>query len=106
MHVMGRKRRGGDPVAEHERWLADAQRRAERKVALLERVYLRVPYEEREAAKALGARWDRWERQWWIEATMDPEPFARWSPVLPDAAADFRFALRTIVEKARDRDPA
>lgn len=41
-------------------------------------IYLRVPYEEREAVKTLGARWNpRW-RMWWIPSTADQAPFAAW----------------------------
>lgn len=31
-----------------------------------DRVYLNVPYAEKDAAKALGARWDPDRRQWWV----------------------------------------
>jgi len=33
-----------------------------------ERVRLRVPYEQKDVAKRLGARWDRTERVWWLSA--------------------------------------
>ena len=36
--------------------------------ALPERVQLNVPYEQRDAAKRLGARWDPAERVWWLSA--------------------------------------
>lgn len=40
--------------------------------------YLRVPYAEKDAAKALGARWDPGERSWYVPAAVDTAPFARW----------------------------
>jgi putative DNA primase/helicase len=43
-----------------------------------QRVYLAVPYEAREQAKALGARWDREAKSWYVPPEKDPEPFAPW----------------------------
>lgn len=42
------------------------------------KVVLAVPYEEKNEAKALGARWDPDLRKWFVPAGMDSEPFARW----------------------------
>ncbi len=36
-----------------------------------ERVYLDVPFEEKEAARELGARWDSQSRQWYARASQD-----------------------------------
>jgi hypothetical protein len=43
-----------------------------------DREYLVVPYEEKDAAKRLGARWDANAQSWFIPAGADAEPFARW----------------------------
>ncbi|CAG9264329.1 LPD7 domain-containing protein [Burkholderia diffusa] len=51
------------------------------------RTYLNVPYVEREAAKALGAKFDRASKKWYAPAGTDTEPFARWMgepPTVPD----------------------
>ena len=42
------------------------------------REYLAVPYDEKDAAKRLGARWDPDAQRWFIPAGVDPEPLARW----------------------------
>src|ERR1700730_5808787 len=42
--------------------------------------WLRVPYEEKNEAKALGARWDPSARKWFVPDGMDPETFERWRP--------------------------
>jgi len=34
------------------------------------RIYLNVPYEEKDAAKKLGARWDPEQRKWYVPPTM------------------------------------
>ncbi len=67
-----------------------------------ERVYLDVPYAEKNEAKALGARWDREEKSWYAPPSADPELLERWaknrSEVLlqdsPDPQAEFSSALR------------
>jgi hypothetical protein len=35
-----------------------------------DRVYLNVPYEEKEAAKKLGARWDQGTKKWYVPPTL------------------------------------
>ena len=40
---------------------------------------LKVPYREKNEAKALGAKWDRQEQAWYVPAGVDPAAFARWS---------------------------
>ena len=43
-----------------------------------DRVYLDVPFKQKDEAKALGARWDRRERSWFIPADIDSSPFEKW----------------------------
>lgn len=47
------------------------------------KVYLNVPFAEKDAAKALGARWDPAHKKWYISPTLALAPFAAW---LEDAA--------------------
>lgn len=42
--------------------------------------FLEVPYEERGAAKALGARWDAAAKKWFVPEGRDAEVFAHWMP--------------------------
>jgi len=44
--------------------------------------YLRVPFEEKEEAKKLGARWDREEQLWFAAANTDPAVYDRWGTYL------------------------
>jgi len=44
------------------------------------RIYLDVPYAEKDAAKQLGAQWDNVQRKWWISAAMPKRPFSKWLP--------------------------
>lgn len=48
------------------------------------RINLVTPFAEKDAAKALGARWDAKTRNWYIEGVSDLTPFLRW---IPDKAA-------------------
>ena len=48
-------------------------------------VYLSCPFDEKDDAKALGARWDPKVRKWYVPADRDPGPFAKWIKV--DASA-------------------
>ena len=44
------------------------------------RVDLKVPYPEKDTAKALGARWDAAKRIWYVKDVSDLTPFSRWIP--------------------------
>lgn len=44
---------------------------------------LEVPYQEKELAKALGARWDLRRKVWYVVACDDLTPFAKWLPQPP-----------------------
>lgn len=57
----------------------------EKKVELImaSRDYLNVPREEKDEAKALGAKWDRFQKSWYVEKGTDLEPFAKWTGQTP-----------------------
>lgn len=43
-----------------------------------QRIYLNVPFSEKDQAKALGAKWDGGEKKWYCPAGVDSTPFLRW----------------------------
>lgn len=45
-----------------------------------EPVYLDVPYDQRDAVKAYGARWDGERKKWFVPAGSDLAAFSRWLP--------------------------
>jgi hypothetical protein len=49
------------------------------------RINLVTPFAEKDAAKALGARWDSTKRLWYIVDVADLAPFLRWIPNLEAA---------------------
>lgn len=42
------------------------------------KVFLNVPYNEKDGAKQLGAKWDASVKKWYVPDGVDPEPFFRW----------------------------
>ena len=43
-------------------------------------IFLTVPYKDKDAAKALGARWDGAQRQWFVPDGRELAPFSAWLP--------------------------
>lgn len=44
------------------------------------RINLKTPFAEKDAVKALGARWDAKQKLWYIVDVADLTPFLRWIP--------------------------
>lgn len=44
------------------------------------RIDLVTPFAEKDAAKALGARWDPARKTWYVQNVADLAPFQRWIP--------------------------
>jgi hypothetical protein len=42
------------------------------------RLYLNVPYAEKDAAKQLGARWDAEQKKWFAPSGIESVAFERW----------------------------
>ncbi len=49
------------------------------------KIYLNVPYAQKDAAKALGARWDPSRKKWYVPAGVDMAPFASWLADVSDS---------------------
>lgn len=52
------------------------------------RINLVTPFAEKDAAKALGARWDAAKKLWYITDVTDLTPFLRWIPNLEAARGE------------------
>ena len=50
-------------------------------------VFLTVPYAEKDAAKALGARWNPTRKRWYVPDGVATEPFAKWLDGAPGSQA-------------------
>ncbi|MGJ7535179.1 MULTISPECIES: DUF5710 domain-containing protein [unclassified Variovorax] len=61
----------------------------------MSRQYLDVPYRSKDAAKALGARFDGTVKRWYVEAGVDLVAFGAWLPAdtAPSAGGSTDVAL-------------
>lgn len=50
----------------------------------MDKILLKVPFAEKDQAKALGARWDPNLKSWYILPAQDKGAFSRWLPVDPE----------------------
>lgn len=62
----------------------------------MSRTFLTVAFREKDAAKALGARWDGTERRWYVPEGLELAPFAAWLPVQTGALAKTPSLLPSI----------
>lgn len=77
--------------------------------------FLKVPYAEKDEAKALGARWNSARKAWYVPDGKDEAPFARWitaggSESAPSGASKDTFSGTPVIGKhylelAHDCDP-
>jgi hypothetical protein len=65
-------------------------------------VYLKVPFKEKDQAKALGARFDPDAKAWYVPHGIDVTRFARWLPTdVAKFALEGASALQPVVKKAK-----
>ena len=46
----------------------------------VDKFYINCPYDEKDLANALGAKWDKDERKWYVPKGVDKDKFKRWGP--------------------------
>jgi hypothetical protein len=68
------------------------------------RINLKTPFAEKDAVKALGARWDAAKKLWYITDVADLTPFMRWIPDV-QAAAENSSANAKTPALASTREP-
>lgn len=62
---------------------------------LTPKTYLNVPYAQKDAAKALGARWDAAAKKWFVPAGKDIALFAQWQMDAESASASSATIINT-----------
>ena len=77
-----------------------------KRAAAAPRRFLACPYGEKDEAKALGAKWDQAERQWYIPDGLEPASFARWNPTVSLSAASSAAESKMNGEPKRQRHEA
>ena len=80
-----------------------SQARPRHRIITRMRINLATPFAEKDAAKALGARWDGALRTWYITDVADLTPFRRW---IADAAADASRQPATPPRRTRPTAPS
>lgn len=65
-------------------------------MAVRDRVYLKVPFLQKDEAKAAGARWDPRRRQWWAPTGADLALCGRWIDPEPRQFAGRPVAVRVV----------
>ncbi|UUZ77406.1 exodeoxyribonuclease VII large subunit [Polaromonas sp. P1(28)-13] len=60
--------------------------------------YLTVPFKDKNAAKALGARWDAVQRQWFVPDGRELTPFSIWLPAGSASVANSKEVLSLLDE--------
>ena len=67
------------------------------------RAELDVPFSHKEEAKALGAKWDRTKKIWYVPSGVNPEPFAEWLPGIDrsDPSAPYIYVYISSTGQAR-----
>jgi len=71
--------------------------------------YLNVPYAEKDAAKALGARWDPAKKKWYAPDTLELGEFSQWLvdtavSRTPSKPAVAKKSLQNVITKAVDKN--
>lgn len=66
------------------------------------KTYLNVPFAQKDAAKALGARWDAANKKWYVSADKDIALFAQWQTQsgAPESASSKPKALAASIKTA------
>jgi hypothetical protein len=58
------------------------------------KVFLQVPFSEKNTVKALGAKWDATSQRWYVPEGVYAEPFSKWVEPLPPSLADTANRVR------------
>ena len=71
-----------------------------------DKTYLNVPYAQKDAAKALGARWDAANKKWFVPAGKDIAPFAQWHTDAELNASSSETRVSPAVQKSAVKNAA
>ena len=71
-----------------------------------ERVYLDCPYQEKDQAKALGARWDGTRKKWYVDGQVIKsklDEFSKWLDTEPPKMESYKYDWGAMLEAALER---
>jgi hypothetical protein len=69
------------------------------------RIDLVTPFAEKDAVKALGARWDGAKKVWYVVDVPDLAPFLRWIPNLEAAGEPSGSAAKSTAKSSANQAP-
>lgn len=84
--------------------MQDAEQRVQREMSVkpdTSKIYLDVPYKDKDEAKSLGAKWDRQERAWFVPADSDMTAFSKWTTTEPVAKKESPAVEKVESQKER-----
>lgn len=64
------------------------------------KVYLHVPFREKDAAKSLGAKWDSDKKKWYVPDGIGIDPFSRWIAPPPPSLVETSKLIIDLVPKS------
>jgi hypothetical protein len=64
-------------------------------------IALRVPFNEKDQAKSLGARWNAESKHWYAPQGVDTEPFEKWF-TMPSTSAPNKSATKPLTKTNTD----
>lgn len=67
--------KGKDP-APFQKWVV---KKAPPKASSIRKIFINVPFEDKDAAKSVGARWDGDNKSWYYPSNLDKNLFAKWA---------------------------
>ena len=59
-------------------------------------INLKVPFNEKDQAKSLGARWNAEAKLWYVPQGVDATPFEKWTSSAPNAAQNMAPAAAAV----------
>lgn len=62
----------------------------------MKKVFLQVPYKQKEAAKSLGAKWDASFKEWYYEGEEVPEVLKRWTKCIVVVEPEDKEAMKSM----------
>jgi len=68
-----------------------------------DKIFINVPFKQKDEAKALGAQWDRQAQSWVVPAGVDLAPFAKWAKDAAIVSADEPKAAKVSSKPSPDR---
>ncbi|MDO9204419.1 DUF5710 domain-containing protein [Methylotenera sp.] len=68
-------------------------------------INLKVPFNEKDQAKALGARWNAEIKQWYVPQGVESAPFEKWFTNVPHTTTDAKTTSKAATKLTAHNQP-